>query len=275
MRLALLALLLAAPASADEFDVALAEWESDMEARAAQVEARCLSSPRLASRTCVDTGAPPSYHADFRFDPDAAFDRAERLYETAQLWKDGRKLGRLLSTSRGWGMVFENFWLAMTDPEEWKRQGRESSGQRMRDAMERARVRYEGLRSKAADKGKGLTEHQRVALAACVSAHALPEYNQAEADAVASGRSDPLDAARLPWQSFATNVASDQRGRGVCRDYAAIARDFLRAMGIGARVVGSTGHAMTEVTPSGGAPYLFEPQHDLLAQDCKLYRYAR
>jgi len=94
---------------------------------------------------------------------------------------------------------------------------------------------------------------------------------------VEGGRSDPLDAARLPWQSFATNGSADQRGRGVCRDFAAIARDFLQAMGTRARVVGSSGHAMTEATLARGGreeTYLFEPQRDLVARECLLYRYA-
>lgn len=49
-------------------------------------------------------------------------------------------------------------------------------------------------------------------------------------------------------------------------------------MGTRARVVGSTGHSMTEVTLSRGGRdevFLFEPQFDLLEQDCVLYRYAR
>lgn len=282
MKLFLLALLAlastsASAAGANEIDAAISRWESDMESRAARAESRCLYSPALAARSCAELNGPPSHSPDFRFDPDAAFDKAEAYYEAAQLWKDGRRMGKLLSSSAGWSAVFSNFWLAMTDPAEWERQGKNTSGAKIKAAMERAQLRYENLRAKAAYKGKGLSEEGRIALAACVSANTL-QYNAAEADAVKGGRSDPLDVARLPWQSFATNMAEEQTGRGVCRDYAAIARDFLRAMGTRARVVGSTGHAMTEVTLSRGGRdevYLFEPQHDLLVRDCVLYRYAR
>ena len=109
-------------------------------------------------------------------------------------------------------------------------------------------------------------------MASCVAANGFDGYSEAEAEAVNAGTFDASEVAKQPWQSFASDFVPRERGRGVCRDYAAVARDFLRAMVVQARVVGSKGHAMTEITLARGA-VLLEPQLDNLNDDCKLYSY--
>lgn len=270
---ALLALLLASPAFPEPAALAeIAAWDRDIDARVAAVERHCLNSPALAGRRCIDGGEYRLGERSFQYAESSAFDQAEHLIGAAQAYRGGRQLAAMKADD--WGQVLRTARAGILGSEQDRRADPPTANY---EVLKRGRQRYEALRAKAAEKGKGLaTDDERLALAACFSARGFTGYNQAEADAVRGGTSDSLASARYPWESFVTNRLPRHRGRGVCRDYAAIARDVLRAMGLTTRVVGSDDHAMTEVTlVRGGRPQrlLLEPQHDLLSRECVLYSY--
>ncbi|MDX6768118.1 MAG: hypothetical protein SF051_01185 [Elusimicrobiota bacterium] len=264
--------------NSEEMRRAVSRWEAEFLERVARVESACLASPALSGKSCERAGGPPPHSPSFAYDPDRAFDRAERLYPAAELMRTTRHARATMAQPGFWGAVIDVAVRSLiTDPEGANADYRQFAGVQQDEALERARQRYEALKRRARETAdsRGLDAQGRVALATCVSANGFSDYNQAEADAVKDGTADPLVAARLPWQSFATNFAPRQTGRGVCRDYAAVARDFLREMGVASRVVGSVGHAMTEVSLPGEEALIVEPQFDNLNGDCRLFRYAR
>lgn len=267
-----------------DVDAAIIRWEADLNARITKVKSECLYSPSIAGKTCAEAG---SYKiggkTPFRFDPDRTFDKAEKYYEAAMFFKEMAEVEEFakkrLTKWSTWELIFKTAWMGWTDKEAWADFSMNTPGAKIRAAEERGRRMYEDLRAKAVSQATDYSDDQKIALAACVSAVGFSGYNEKEAEEVKGGTAKAFISARLPWQSFITDFAPKKTGKGVCRDYAAVARDFLREMGFKdkTRVVADAGHALTEVTlkrGGGDKVLLFEPQHNLLARDCLLYEYA-
>lgn len=271
------------PEAEREFDETLAQWRRSLDYRLRRVESRCLNSPDLGRKACAEGGPYRIGGKPFLFDPSDSHAAAEKLVPAAKYARAGRDLGRFasqeLDEASTWRQILGIAALAIFAPGRYEEWNRGLPATRMREALGEAKARYEDLRARTAARADALSldAENRVALAACVSAQGFAGYNQAEADAVLTGTSDPFDAARRPWESFVVGRTPESIGRGVCRDYAAVADDFLKALGVSSKVVGSSGHAMVEARLAGrGADpvFLVEPQHDLLARDCLLYRYS-